>query len=432
MTFCETIYEPEAHRMLLKTILNRVQPHKSFVYGKVRLIGRKLNLALEVEIKARKNSRPVCSECHRKGGTYDRLPKRQFLFVPLWQLQVYFVYAMRRVNCRHCQRVVVEEVPWAEGKSRLTKAYQWFLARWAQRLSWKQVAEVFNTTWDHVFSSVRHAVWWGVAHRTIRGVKSIGVDEIQWGHGHDYVTLVYQIDEGCKRLLWMGKERTAASLREFFKLMPERFGKRLKFVCSDMWAAYLEVIAECAPKAVHVLDRFHIMQLLNKAIDEVRRAEVNRMERDGYEPVLKNSRWCMLKRVENLTQKQTVKLAELMQYNLQTVKARLSREDFQRFWEYESVTWAAKFLEEWCTRTMRSKIEPMKRVARTLRRHKDLILNWFRASGTISAGIVEGFNNKAKLAIRKAYGFRTYESLELALFHQLGALPTPKQTHEFA
>lgn len=432
MFWRQTIYEPEAHRMLLKTILNRVQPHKSFVYGKVRMIGSKRRPVLEVEIKARKNSRPVCSECQCRGGTYDRLPKRLFLFVPLWQLQVYFVYAMRRVNCLHCGKVVVEEVPWATGKNRLTKAYQWFLARWAQRLSWKQVAQVFGTTWDHVFSSVRHAVFWGVVHRTIKGVRAIGVDEIQRAHGHQYVTLVYQIDEGCKRLLWVGKDRTADCLRQFFHLMPKKFAKKLKFVCSDMWQGYLEVIAECAPKAVHVLDRFHIMRLLNKAIDEVRRAEVKRLERDGYEPVLTDSRWCLLKRLENLTQKQTVKLTELMQYNLQSLRARLSRDDFQRFWEYESVTWATKFLDEWCARTMRSKIEPLKKVVRTLRRHKDLILNWFRADGKISAGIVEGFNNKAKLAIRKAYGFRTYQSLELALYHQLGDLPTPKHTHEFA
>lgn len=418
--------------MLLKTILNRVQPHKSFVYHKVKMGKKGRSPALEVEIKARKNSRPICSGCRQPGGTYDHLPARRFLFVPLWQLQVYFVYAMRRVNCRDCGKVVVEEVPWAVGKNRLTKAYQWFLASWAQRMSWQEVARVFGTTWDHVFSSVRYAVFWGVVHRTIKGVKAIGVDEIQWGRGHQYLTLVYQIDEGCKRLLWVGKERTANCLRQFFQLMPKTFARKLKFVCSDMWQAYVEVIAECAPRAVHVLDRFHIMSLMNKAIDQVRREEVKRLERDGYEPILKHSRWCLLKRLENLTQKQTVKLSELMQYNLQSLRARLSREEFQRFWEYESVTWATTFLDEWCARTMRSKIEPMKKVVRTLRTHKDLILNWFRADGQISAGTVEGFNNKAKLAIRKAYGFRTYQSLELALYHQLGELPTPKHTHQFA
>ncbi|MHB8638142.1 MAG: ISL3 family transposase [Fimbriimonadaceae bacterium] len=418
--------------MLLKTILNRVQPHKSFVYESVKLTELGKRPVLEVSLKARSNSRPICSGCHHPGATYDRLPPRLFLFVPLWQIQVYFVYAMRRVNCRHCGKVIVEEVPWAEGKGRLTKAYQWFLARWAQRMSWQEVARTFHTTWDHVYSSVQYAVQWGVVHRVTEGVKAIAVDEIQWARGHQYLTLVYQIDAGSKRLLWVGKERTAECLRGFFQLMGESFARQLKFVCSDMWRAYLDVIAEQAPKAVHVLDRFHIMKLMNKAIDEVRREEVKRLKQEGYEPILKHSRWCLLKRLENMTQKQTVKLTELMRYNLQSMRAKLSRDDFQRFWDYESVGWATKFLEEWCSRTMRSKIEPMKKVARTLKAHKELILNWFRADGTISSGVVEGFNNKAKLAMRKAYGFRTYEAIQLALYHQLGSLPTPKTTHEFA
>ena len=107
------------------------------------------------------------------------------------------------------------------------------------------------------------------------------------------------------------------------------------------------------------------------------------------------------------------------------------REDFQRFWEYTYPACAGKFLDEWCTRTMRSKIEPMKEVAKTLRRHRELILNWFLAEGTISAGIVEGLNNKAKLALRKAYGFRTAKAYIIALYHQLGDLPEPEFTHEF-
>ena len=124
-------------------------------------------------------------------------------------------------------------------------------------------------------------------------------------------------------------------------------------------------------------------------------------------------------------------LEELLQYNLKSVRSHLMKEDFQRFWEYTSATWAGKFLDQWCTRAMRSKIEPMKNVSRTLRRKRKLLLNWFLAEGTISAGIVEGFNNKLKLITRKSYGFRTQEAYETALYHNLGALPEPTFTHEF-
>jgi transposase len=415
--------------MLLKTILNRVEPFKSFVYGKAKWVEGAGRPTLEVALHARKNGRAICSGCGRPGRTYDHR-QRRFEFVPLWGIAVYFVYAMRRVDCPDCG-VTVERVPWAEGKSRLTTRYRWFLARWAKRLSWQEVASIFRTSWRNVFESVKLAVFWGVVHRDERQIGAIGIDEIQWQRGHRYLTLVYQIEEGMKRLLWVAEERTEESLRGFFRLLGDEARQSIRFVCSDMWQPYLKVIAEQLQHAVHVLDRFHIMKKMNEAIDEVRREEARRLQEDGYEPVLKHSRWCLLKRPENRTAKETVKLSELLQYNLQSVRSHLLREDFQRFWEYRSPGWAVKFLDEWCIRTMRSKIEPMKKIVGTLREHRDLILNWFRAKGTVSAGSVEGLNNKAKLTTRKAYGFRTYEAIEIALYHTLGDLPEPNFTHEF-
>lgn len=416
--------------MQLKTILNRVEKHKSFVYGKIRF-GRKAGrLSLVVSVRPRRKSRPVCSGCGHRGRVYDRLAPRRFEFVPLWGLAVFFVYRMRRVNCSVCG-VKVERVPWAEGRCHLTKTYRWFLAAWAKRLSWQEVATVFHTSWQSVFRSVRHAVFWGVVHRKWGKIAAIGIDEIAWRKGHKYLTLVYQIDAGCKRLLWIGRDRTEESLGRFFRILPQKVVGRIQFVCSDMWKPYLKVIAEHASQAVHVLDRFHVMMHFSKAIDEIRADESRQLKRDGYEPVLKHSRWCLLKRPTNLTRKQTVKLAELVKYNLRSVRAYLLKEEFQRFWGYVSAGWAVRFLDEWCNRTMRSRLEPMKKVARMLTEHRTLILNWFHARGTISAGIVEGFNNKAKLTTKKAYGFRTYEAIEIALYHQLGNLPEPKFTHSF-
>ncbi len=419
--------------MQLKTILNRVEKHKSFVYQEARWTDSKTQI--EILIEPRANGHAICSNCGERAPSYDRLPERRFEYVPLWQIAVYFVYAMRRVDCPTCG-VKVERVPWCDGKNQLTTTYRWFLAGWAQRLSWKGVADAFDTTWQNVFRSVKHAVSWGLAHRQLEDIKSIGVDEVQWQKGHKYLTLVYQIDAGRKRLLWIGKDRTSKTFLRFFRMLGKQRCGKLKFVCSDMWKPYLKVIAKKAGQAIHVLDRFHIMQKMplidgTGAIDEVRAGEARQLKEDGYEEILKHSRWCLLKRPENLTDKQTVKLSELMRYNLRSVRAHLLREDFQRFWEYVSPGWAGKFLDQWCTRTMRSQLEPMKKVARTLRNHRELLLNWFRAKGALSSGVVEGFNNKVKLTTRKSYGFRTYEAVEIALYHNLGALPEPEFTHRF-
>ena len=415
--------------MQLKTILNRVERHKSFVYGAVRFCGTDAS-ALEVEVQERANSRPICSACGQAAPGYDRLPERRYEFVPLWALAVFLVYAPRRVDCPRCG-VKVERLPWAEGKSHLTKTYQWFLASWSKLLPWQQVANVFRTSWQSVYRSAQMAVAWGLAHRNLDGIEAIGVDEVQWRKGHRYLTLVYQIDGKCRRLLHIAPERKVRSLLSFFRMLGEARSKALKFVCSDMWKPYLKVIAKKASQAVHVLDRFHIMAKMNKALDEVRAGEAKRLKRDGYEHILKHSRWCLLKRRENLTDKETVKLSEVLKYNLQTVRAWLQREDFQRFWEYRSPYWAARFLTEWCDRVMRSRIEPMKKVARTLLSHGELILNWFTAKGTISAGMVEGLNYNVKLTLKKSYGFRTEEAVKTALYHRLGALPEPEFAHKF-
>lgn len=415
--------------MLLQTILNRVEPYKSFVYGTARFVCHEGADIIEVPIRARANGRPICSSCGQPGPGYDHLSERRYEFVPLWGFAVFFRYTPRRVECPRCG-VKVERVPWAQGKSQQTTTYQWFLAAWAKRLSWQEVADVFRTSWQTVCRAVELAVLWGLANRSLDGIQAVGVDEIQWQKGHRYLTLVYQIERGCKRLLWVGAERTEASLRDFFELLGQR-AATLRFICSDMWQPYLTVIAEQARQALHVLDRFHILAQMNKAIDEIRAEEAKQLVRDGYEPVLKHSRWCLLKRPENLTGPQTVKLAELVRYNLRTVRGYLLKENFQRFWEYVVPARAGQFLRQWCTQALRSRLGPLRKVAKMLRRHEELILNWFRAKGTISAGVVEGLNYNAKLTMKKAYGFRTFRGVKIALYHRLGALPEPEFAHRF-
>ena len=416
--------------MQLKTILNRVQKFKSFVYGNVVWLDEDENLALLVQIVARANSKPICSGCDNPGPGYDTLPPRMFEFVPLWNIAVFFAYALRRVNCPRCG-VKVEKVPWADGKSTMTKTYMQFLATWAKRLSWKETAVAFRTTWEKVFRSVEWMVQWGLEHRDLSNVLSIGVDEVLWQRGHKYLTVVYQIDSECKRLLWVGKDRTIRTLLRFFRMFGKERSAQLLFICSDMWKPYLRVIAKKAGQAIHVLDRFHIAMHMNKAIDEVRAKESRELKAKGLTPILTHSRWCLLKRPENLTAKQEVKLSDLLRCNLKAVRSYLLKEDFQFFWDYISPFWAGEFLDLWCKRVMRSRIEPMKKVARMLRSHRELLLNWFRARKTISSGVMEGFNNRLKLTTRRSYGFRTFRATEIALYHTLGALPEPKWTHRF-
>lgn len=417
--------------MRLETVLNRVEKNKSFVYEATRLVESGGEVRIEVEVRARQNTRPVCSGCKQRGPVYDHGKEpREFQYVPLWNIAVVLLYAMRRVNCKGCG-VRVEEVPWASGKSPLSRSYAIFLARWARRLPWQEVGAIFGTSWNRVQDAVSYVVKYGLEHRKLEGIKAIGIDEWQSGRGHQYVTLVYQIEEGAKRLLYIGKDRTEEALKGFFEQLGSAGCKGLEFVCSDMWKPYMNVIKEKAGEALHILDRFHIVVNLNRAINEVRAAEAKRLKAEGYEEILKHTKYCFLKREENLTEKQQVRLKEVLQYDLKSVRAYLLKESFQQLWAYGSERWARWYLKKWCGGAMRSRLEPIKKFVKTIRAHEELMMNWFKAKKEISSGVVEGYNRKVNLVTRKSYGFRTQHVLELALYHNLGQLPEPVTTHRF-
>ena len=417
----------------VKTVLNRIQHFVGFVYQEVRLRNPWGRLRIEVAIQPHRGIRAKCSECRRPAPGYDRLPERWWLFVPLWGIKTFFLYAPRRVQCPE-HGVVVEHIPWSEGKRPVTTAMMGFLARWARHLSWRQTARAFQTSWEAVYRSVEWFVQWGRAHRKLEGIQAIGIDEIHWGKGKradNFLTVIYQIDSHCRRLLWVGRRRTQATLRRGLTALGPAVVDELRFVCSDMWRAYLNVIAAQAPQALHVLDRFHITMHLNQAVDQVRRAESGRLRGRPMADKLKHMRWKLLRRGSRVRGRAKQRLYGLLHSKLATGRAWMLKETFQDFWRYRAVNWAAAFLDVWCTRALRSRIEPMKNVARMLRAHEELLLNWFRAKGEISSGAVEGLNNKIRVVTRRSYGFRTFHAMEIALYHTLGRLPEPETTHRF-
>jgi len=425
-------------QLQVKTILNAIQHFPGFVFQDIRLErhrdGRPKHIQIAVE--AHSGIPAKCSRCRRPAPGYDRLPQRCWLFIPLWGIQTFFVFAARRVQCA-THGVVVEHLPWSDGKRPVTIAMVCFLARWARRLSWRETARAFHTSWECVYRSVEWFVHWGLAHRKLEGVQSIGVYEIHWGkskRADNFLTVIYQIDRDCRRLLWVGKRRTQATLRRGLATLGPEVVQGLRFVCSDMWRPYLGIIAAKAGQALHVLDRFHITWNLNQALDQVRRAESGRLRAAGRAQAdqFKNMRWKLLRRTSRVRGRARSQLGRLLRTKLVTARAWALKDLFEHFWTYKSVRHAGEFLGYWTWRALRSRIEPMRKVARTLRTHEELLLNWFRAKGEISAAAVEGLNNKIRVVTRRSYGFRTYDAMEIALYHTLGKLPEPGEfTHRF-
>ena len=284
-------------------------------------------------------------------------------------------------------------------------------ARWARRLSWKEVAEVFHTSWEKVFRSVEMAVEWGRAHQDLSGVGAIGIDEVAWQRGPRFLTLVYQIDEGCRRLLWVGKERAGKNTARLLLLVRPRTQRR----ASLHLLGHVEAVPDghrqesgwCHSRTRPLPHHGQDEQSARRGAGSGVESACGQGLRAGAQG---HAAGCCSNGPENLTEKQEPKLAELLRYNLRSVRAYLLKEDFQFFWDYISPYWAGQFLDRWCTRTMRSKIEPMKKMARTLRAHRPLLLNWFRAKGAVSAATVEGFNCKGETDPEKILRIQNLQS----------------------
>jgi len=330
--------------------------------------------------------------------------------------------------------VRVEAMPWNEGKRPWTRAMMVFLARWGRRLSWRETAEAFAVSWEAVYRSVQWIVEWGLAHRVLDGITAIGLDELHWRKGKksaNFLTLLYQVDAGCRRLLWVGLRRTERSVRRGLKTLGAEVVAGIRVVVSDMWRPYLAVVRKQMSQAVQILDRFHLTALLTKAVDQVRRGEGHALRGQRRGERLKQTRWLLLKPRARVRGKARERLDAVIHSKLHTARAWSLKEAFAHFWTYHHPRWAEAFLDAWITRALRSRLVPMRRVAQTLRDHEPLILNWFAWKKEFSSAAVEGLNNKARVVTRRSYGFRSFPVLEVALYHTLGKLPEPELTHRF-
>jgi transposase len=394
---------------------------------------------IDIMLRADARTTPCCPLCAGPASGYDRQPERRWSFIRLWGIAVDIVYAPRRVQCRSTKAcgVHVESMPWSDGKHHASKALIIYLAQWARRLSWQETAKCFKVSWDMVYRSVEWMVAYGLANRQLSGIEAIGVDELHWGKGKkgsNFITLIYQIDSGCKRLLWAGLSRTQKCLRQGIAELGVQNLKSVRFVCSDMWKPYLNVIKDLLPQALNILDKFHIVAHINKAVDTVRRSEMSALRKSkntAQSKQLKNMRWSLLKRPKRVRGKARARLKALIRSKSATARAWILKEAFTHFWTYRSLTWAFGYLDSWVALALRSRLEPMQKVARMLRSHRELLGNYFRAKKLYSSGVVEGLNLKCNLVKRRAYGLRTFNALQIALYHNLGHLPEPQLTHRF-
>jgi transposase len=374
-----------------------------------------------VQIDRLDHRRLQCGEC---GSLVERVapsrrPGRRWRDLALREDIVYLAYAPYRVWCSRCG-LRVERLPWAGKWNRVTHALARAVASLARELTWSAVAHHFRLNWKTIAAVVEGAVLWGLHHRRWEPLHVIGIDEVSRRKGQQYLTIVYDLQRG--RVVWVGRDRTTATMERFLAWLGGRRARAIHTVCCDMWSVYIDAVETHLPQAAIVFDRFHLSQHLSRAVDDVRRHTWRQLP--GAEKAeFKHTRFLWLKNPANLARAEHTRLSALLRLNSPIVRAYLLKEDLRRFWSYRSTAWAGGHLMQWLWRASHSRLAPFQKLARMLRTHLDGILVWTELR--VSNGALEGMNNKVKVISHRAYGYRTPWTYIANIYHCCAGLPLP-------
>jgi transposase len=292
---------------------------------------------------------------------------------------------------------------------RYTRKLEEMVDQLSRVMTLSDVAALTALAWDTVKEIVKRRLRRDYGHIPLQGVRYLSIDEIYVGKRRGYYTLVLDIESG--RILWVSAGRGKAGLMGFWRRL-RRQGIRIKAVAMDMSGAYAAAVTEALPGVALVFDRFHIMQLMNQRLDDLRREMVREAE-DSLKMVIKGTRYLLLTRAANLEADQLPKLERALELNEPLSQGWYLKEELTLLWEQQSYAEMGRFLNEWCDQANQAGVRQLQKMAKTLQLHRKGILNWWLHP--INNGRMEGTNNKIKTLNRQAYGYRDEEFFILKL-----------------
>jgi len=364
-----------------------------------------------------------CPECGRRGKIVRTRPQtREWRDVPVGGWALWLTYAPREVVCPTHGRVE-ESIPWADRYARVSYRYEYLMLRYCQMMSQKAAAQLLQVAPSTLSDQLHRCINRTRSGHRIRGLKTIGIDEISHLKGHKYATLIYDLDRSV--VLWVGKGKGRETVDEFFDSQLSAYQKRqITAGCCDMSEAYIGAITTHCPNATLVLDRFHIVKALNSALDEVRKQqwrEAGVQERK----TLKGLRWLLFRHSSTRTKRHTRTLNALEKGNRRIYRAWRLKDEFEAFWNYKAPWAAERFIKGWMTACLRSRLEPLKRFVTTLRNHYDGVMAFIGTRLTNAVG--EGLNRIVKIVKNRASGFRTLDPFSDMIYLTVGDVDIPAQ-----
>ena len=382
--------------------------------------GVDLNVAggeVTVQVEQEKGVKSCCPTCGKESPGYDSRPRR-WRHLDTCQYKTILVAEVPRVQCE-AHGVVTVSVPWAESGSGFTAMFEALVIDWLKEASTLGVSRLMKLSWNAIDGIMQRAVERGLSRRDEMSAVQIGVDETAFRKRHDYVTIVS--DQKAGTVLHVGSDRKKQGLKDWYDSLSEEQRAAIKSVSMDMWPAFINATLESIPNAEEKIafDKFHVAKYLGEAVDKVRRQEHKALMSEGYED-LKGSKYDWLTNPENMTRKHKMRFKLLRESTLKTARAWAIKEMAMSLWHYVSKTWARKGWEQWLSWAVRSRLKPIKEVAKTIKEHLWGILNAIVLK--VSNGPAEGLNSRIKTIKVRSRGFRNKKRFANAIYFHLGGL----------
>lgn len=354
-----------------------------------------------------------CPECKSRNVVKNGVSYRDIKTVPIGRIPVVLHTKIHRLRCKSCGCDRNEHVHFAHGKRSYTARLENMVMDMLGFATIKATAGFLHLTWDTVKDIHKRRLSRKYADPDISGVRNIGIDEFAVRKGQAFKTIVVDLDSG--RIIHVGDGRGMDSLKDFW-LKVDKCGVVIEHVATDMSSAFIASVMENAPVAVHVLDHFHVVKLMNEAVDELRR-RMYREEKDiNRRKVVKGIRWLLLRNGKDVFDKGYAdRLENALAMNKPLAQAYYLKEGLREIWAQASKEQAGKALDDWVAQARSTKVPLLVKVANTIAAHRRGILAWYDCN--ISTAKVEGINNKIKVMKRNAYGFRDDEYLKLRLYN---------------
>ena len=368
-------------------------------------------IILYVQTKERQR---VCPKCGKRHLVKNGYRNRDFLGLPIGGRKVIMRMKVQRYKCKEegCDYDQQENIPFATGSRTYTHRFAAYVVGLLRGMTLQDTANLLNISWDTVKEIHSTYLKRHYSPPSLDGVEYIGIDEFAVKKGHVYKTIVVDLKSG--RILYVGDGKGSDALDKFWKKV-KRKKVEIKYIATDLSAAFTASVLDHCPKAVHIFDHFHVVKLMNDKLDDIRRTQYN-MEKDiNKRNVLKGTRFLLLGNGEDIYDKKyRTRLDNALAMNEPLSKAYYLKEQLREIWSQTHKLDAEKVLYDWVEQAKESEIPQLMKMAMTILAHKRGILAWYDCH--ISTGKVEGINNKIKVMKRNAYGFRDEEYFRLRLY----------------